>query len=474
MGKKENKIVRKRCFFDISINEVEAGRVVIELYDDIVPKTAENFRSLCTGESGIGATTSKALHYKDCTFHRVVRNFMIQGGDFSEHTGRGGESVFGGFFPDENFDRKHDRPYLMSMANRGKNTNGSQFFVTTQPAPHLDGLHVVFGEVISGKEVIKKIEHQPCNEKSRPYNPCTISNCGELVLVKKVKKLTADDLSSSSDSSSESESSGSDLEEIRKFKKRQKKAKKKKKKSKKSKKKGEVDRGDGIFCSLNKDEVPADPPNYFLARRIPSPEPDGKRGKDAAAEKEFLSSPKQKASRAKSPKRERNRTPDRADEAAEREQRRERKQKNDDAGRVIRGRGGARKDREGTPPHWLHNDRISMKEFKDRESQRAAEDRWNKSTRPPGKEELDPRVYGRYDDKAEDRKKREEEYREKKNQTKVRERRKEREDYYKHVKSERRSRSRSPRNSGDEGGDGRSNRQDKFNRHRDSNSDMSD
>ena len=106
--------------------------------------------------------------------------------------------MFGGYFADENFDRKHDRPYLLSMANRGKNTNGSQFFVTTQPAPHLDNLHVFFGEVISGQEVIKKVEHQPTNEKSRPYNPCTVSNCGELVLVKKTKKITADDLTSSS------------------------------------------------------------------------------------------------------------------------------------------------------------------------------------------------------------------------------------------------------------------------------------
>merc|ERR1712194_993660 len=109
-------------------------------------------------------------------------------GDITQGNGMGGESIYGSQFADE-WDKgviKHDRPYLLSMANRGKNTNGSQFFVTTQPAPHLDGLHVVFGEVISGKEVIKKIEHQPCNEKSRPYNPCTISNCGELVLVKKV------------------------------------------------------------------------------------------------------------------------------------------------------------------------------------------------------------------------------------------------------------------------------------------------
>jgi len=444
------KHVRKRCFLDISINEVEAGRVVIELYDEIVPRTTENFRALCTGEHGIGATTNKPLHYKDCTFHRVVRNFMIQGGDFSEHTGRGGESIYGGFFVDENFERKHDRPYLLSMANRGKNTNGSQFFITTQPAPHLDGLHVVFGEVISGKEVIKKIEHQPTNEKSRPYNPCSISNCGELVLVKKVKKITADDLSSSSDSSSSSESSGSDLEEIRKFKKRQKKLKKKKKKSKKAKKSSKASGGEpDIFCSLQENDVPKDPPNYFLARRIPTPERDDDKDKGRGE--------------------------------TERERaRRERKQKADEAGRVIRGRGGARKDREGTPPHWLHNDRISMKDFKDRESQRAAEDRWNKSTRPPGKEELDPRVYGRYDDKATDRKKREEEYREKKQLIKRFNRRQERDDYYDHVKTERRS----PDRSG--GHDSRSRRsrtrsrspdhrrETKFDRHRDSQSDMSD
>lgn len=309
-SKKPEKTVRKRCFLDLSINEVEAGRIIIELYDDIVPKTTENFRALCTGEHGVGATTGKPLHYKDCMFHRVVRNFMIQGGDFSEHSGRGGESIYGGFFEDENFDRKHDRPYLLSMANRGKNTNGSQFFITTQQAPHLDGLHVVFGEVISGKEVIKKIEHQPTNEKSRPYNPCTIANCGELVLVKKVKKLTAEDLTSSSDSSSSSQSSGSDLEEIRKFKKRQKKMKKKKKKQKKSKK-GEVDRGDGIFCSLKENDVPADPPNYFLARRIPSPEKE----KERTEERE-----KKERSRERSP-----------------EKRRERRTKTDEHGRVIRG-----------------------------------------------------------------------------------------------------------------------------------------
>lgn len=435
MGKSEAK-VRKRCFFDISINEVSAGRIVFEIYDDIVPKTAENFRALCTGEVGIGKTTNKPLHYKDCSFHRVVRNFMIQGGDFSEHTGRGGESIFGGFFPDENFDRLHDRPYLLSMANRGKNTNGSQFFITTQPAPHLDNLHVVFGEVISGKEVIKKVEHQPTNEKSRPYNPCTISNCGELVLVKKTKILTADDLTSSSESSSDSSSSGSDVEEIRKFKKRQKKLKKKEKKRKKKvkreKKDGEVDRGNGIYCTVkDPSDVPADPPNYFLARRMPSPDTLREREKERKEKKEKESK-------------------DRDESEAQR-----RKERNDDSGRRIKGRGSSRIDRAGTPPHWRegNSERISMKDYRDREQQRAAEERWTKSIRQPEKDDIDPRVYGRYDDKAESRKKREDTYREKKQLIKRFNRRQEKDDYYNHVKGERsdregyhsgRSRSRSP------------------------------
>ena len=129
-----SKAVRPRVFFDISVGNVTLGRIVIELFADLVPKTAENFRQLVTGEAGIGKTTGKPLHYKGSLFHRVIKNFMIQGGDFVNYNGTGGESIYGGTFDDEAFLAKHDRPYLMSMANRGKNTNGSQVHVTTSLA----------------------------------------------------------------------------------------------------------------------------------------------------------------------------------------------------------------------------------------------------------------------------------------------------------------------------------------------------
>ncbi|TMW41107.1 hypothetical protein DOY81_013812 [Sarcophaga bullata] len=120
---------RPRCFFDISLGGLPIGRIVFELYNDVAPKTAENFRCLCTGEKGTGLVTGKHLHYKNVIFHRVVKDFMIQSGDFSAGNGTGGESIYGGTFEDESFSIKHDRPFLLSMANRGKNTNGSQFFM---------------------------------------------------------------------------------------------------------------------------------------------------------------------------------------------------------------------------------------------------------------------------------------------------------------------------------------------------------
>ncbi|KAM4791729.1 NK-tumor recognition protein isoform 6-T6 [Cyanocitta cristata] len=130
---------RPQCFFEIEINREPVGRIMFQLFSDICPKTCKNFLCLCSGEKGIGKTTGKKLCYKGTTFHRVVKNFMIQGGDFSEGNGKGGESIYGGYFKDENFILKHDRAFLLSMANRGKHTNGSQFFITTKPAPHLDG-----------------------------------------------------------------------------------------------------------------------------------------------------------------------------------------------------------------------------------------------------------------------------------------------------------------------------------------------
>ncbi|OOQ84995.1 Peptidyl-prolyl cis-trans isomerase D [Penicillium brasilianum] len=169
---------RPRVFFDIQIGDEKAGRVTFELFNDVVPKTADNFRALCTGEKGIG-TQGKPLTYKGSIFHRVIKQFMIQGGDFTAFNGTGGESIYGEKFPDENFDLKHDRPFLLSMANSGPGTNGSQFFVTTVPTPHLDNKHVVFGEVLNGKSIIRKIENMP-TQSDKPKTDVTVVDCGEL------------------------------------------------------------------------------------------------------------------------------------------------------------------------------------------------------------------------------------------------------------------------------------------------------
>ncbi|KAJ3563775.1 hypothetical protein NP233_g8728 [Leucocoprinus birnbaumii] len=163
---------RPITYFDISIGDKPAGRIVFSLYNDLVPKTAENFRALCTGEKGIGKS-GKPLHYKGSGFHRVIKGFMCQGGT-------GGESIYGEKFEDEAFPVNHTKPFLLSMANAGPNTNGSQFFITVAPTPHLDGKHVVYGEVIRGKSIVRKIENNPTSSGDVPQAAVTITDSGEL------------------------------------------------------------------------------------------------------------------------------------------------------------------------------------------------------------------------------------------------------------------------------------------------------
>jgi len=166
-------------FFDLKHGENDLGRVEMELFKSIVPRTVENFRALCTGEKGEGMS-GKPLHFKGSKFHRIIPGFMMQGGDFTMGNGTGGESIYGNKFEDENFKIKHTEDGILSMANAGPNTNGSQFFICYGPTSHLDGKHVVFGRVVKGLEFCKQVENCKTSKQDMPDEDVTIVDCGEI------------------------------------------------------------------------------------------------------------------------------------------------------------------------------------------------------------------------------------------------------------------------------------------------------
>ncbi|KAG9456500.1 hypothetical protein H6P81_001008 [Aristolochia fimbriata] len=175
--------ITHRVYLDVDIDGQHAGRIVIGLYGNVVPKTVENFRALCTGEKGMGHN-GKKLHYKGTPFHRIISGFVIQGGDIINGDGRGSESIYGGTFPDENFKIKHSHAGVVSMVNTGPDSNGSQFFITTVKASWLDGEHVVFGKVMIGMDSVYAIEGGAGTYNGKPRKKVIIVDSGEIPMSK--------------------------------------------------------------------------------------------------------------------------------------------------------------------------------------------------------------------------------------------------------------------------------------------------
>ena len=177
-------------YFDMTIGGLVAGRIEMTLRADVVPKTAENFRCLCTGERGVDVRTNKLLWFRGCSFHRVIPGFMCQGGDITRGNGTGGLSIYGPQFDDENFRLKHAGAGTLSMANAGPGTNSSQFFVCTGPTSFLDGKHVVFGKILAGMDVVSKIEAQG-SQSGTPSQKVVIEASGELDAVARCEDAAA-------------------------------------------------------------------------------------------------------------------------------------------------------------------------------------------------------------------------------------------------------------------------------------------
>ena len=284
---------RERVFIDFQHKKINLGRVYIELFSDILPITCKNFRALCTGENGLAKSSNIPLCYRHSIVHRIIPGFVIQGGDFTLGNGRGGESIYpGGRFDDEKLDiLKHEKPMYVSMANSGANTNGSQFFITLAPTPHLDGKHQIFGRVIKGEDVVLGFQNIELSGE-KPIDDLVIVNCGQMVKKQDVKK-------GSSDSDSDSDDGGSKSKKKKKKKDKKRKKKKDKKEQKDSGDEAETEseeEEDETYCSVDPSELPPEPVNYYLDRDAAY---KLRQQQDAEREKERVKAAKKEAKRAK-------------------------------------------------------------------------------------------------------------------------------------------------------------------------------